>query len=78
MTKAESFIYNSPNWKRNPTKDYTKQKHNGDDYNVRVYEHAELWELHCDNYYGRSMLYYDGRIVRDVEREYDTALARLV
>lgn len=73
MTKAECIIEDL-GFRRNTRADYYLPKHNGAAYIVRVWalkiEDSDF-EIHCDNYYGRSVLYQNGNRLGDYEVIYE-------
>ena len=73
MTKAEC-VCEKFGFKRLPERDFTSPKHDGSRYTIRVWEaliDGVFLGLHCDNYYGRSMLYVGEKVVGDIESRYD-------
>lgn len=72
MTKAECVC---EKWfSRAYDCDFEEEKHDGSLYAVRVWK-AEIegvkFDLHCDNYYGRSILFDNGKRYADIEQRYD-------
>lgn len=73
MTKVECICENF-GFVRVPELDWQEEKHNGSLYTIRVWksQYDGVWfALHCDNYYGRSVLFDNGKRFADIEQRYD-------
>jgi len=88
MTKAESYIYNSPLWRRVDSRPMDHKSHANVIANIYVRvddetQHA-THRLVCYSYYGDSILWeyrkhdLEWGNPRNVEQDYDTALKELV
>ena len=73
MTKTEC-VTDEFGFKRVRMNDFQEEKHDGSFYTVRVLEaviEGVKFTLHCDNYYGRAILFYNGQKYGDIEQNYD-------
>jgi len=73
MTKMECII-ESLGFVRRPEFDKTEKRHDGNSYVVRCYcadIEGNQWVAECDNYYGRSILFVNGKRLGDYETRYE-------
>ena len=69
MTKAECIIPDL-GFVRCPEKDMNEEKHDGSSYTIRVWE-KEKWTIWCDSYYGRTIVFFAGKRLRDYAADYE-------
>ena len=73
MTKAECVC--EPFFTRHIECDMQEEKHDGSFYTIRVWKaeyNGVKFNLHCDNYYGRSVLFVNGKRYGDIEVDYES------
>lgn len=73
MTKGECILMEM-NFERDYSSDREEKKHDGSSYTVRVYRadySGNYWKAECDSYYGRTMLFVNGKFVGEYETRYE-------
>ena len=73
MTKGECII-DELGFVRNPAHDKTEKKHDDSFYTVRCYcadINGNQWVADCDSYYGRTILWVNGKRLGDFEYRYE-------
>ena len=72
MTKAECVLPDL-GFKRVPERDMQDKKHDGSSFTIRVWKaliNGHFWTIHCDSYYGRSIVFCDEMNYGDYEYRY--------